>query len=259
MSALPVSEIAAMLSHAEVDALPGLIADFQHDARPGVVAAVQRASNRLRKACTERERLRDLASLEMRLLDAGCAYVAGVDEVGRGALAGPVTACACVFARETEIYGIKDSKQLSERARERLASAIRGQALAVAVAHVGPEAIDRLGIGAATTIAMRQAIAGLCVEPDHVIVDGLPVDLGAVPCTYVVSGDSRVRAIAGASIVAKVTRDELMRDLDRRYPGYALASNKGYGSKQHLEALAIHGPSPIHRTTFAPCSMPRLW
>ncbi|MBN2247437.1 MAG: ribonuclease HII [Coriobacteriia bacterium] len=253
-----MSVIAEELASADPGSLVRLIMAVADDSRAGVREAVARAERRMEAVARESARLEDLARIEIRLIDGGCRIVAGVDEVGRGALAGPVTACACVFARDTHVHGVNDSKRLSPMARERLDSEIRRSALGVAVAHVGPEEIDRIGIAGATLNAMRQAIAALPEVPDHVLVDGLPVDIGR-PCTALVSGDALTRAIGAASIVAKVERDHLMEELDSRYPGYGFAGNKGYGSAPHIEAIRTLGPSPVHRMSFSPCSSLRLF
>jgi ribonuclease HII len=253
-----VSEVAAMLTGAPANELLSLIERFSTDRRPGVVSAVARAQRRLERTLREEARLEALAQVEHRLMDEGCVYLAGVDEVGRGALAGPVSACACVLPRHTSLPGLTDSKRLSAAARERLDLIIREQALAIAVSHVEPAEIDRLGIAAANLRAMREALDTLGVRPDHVLVDGLPVALG-LPCSAYVGGDHLVRAIAAASIVAKVARDRLMVSLDAQYPGYGFGGNKGYGSAAHLDALDRLGPSPVHRRSFGPCQTQRLF
>lgn len=253
MTMRTATEIATELASTDFERLPALIKALVGDDRPGVRRAVVSAERRCQADALETERLHRLARMERDLIDEGCLIVAGVDEVGRGALAGPVTACACVFDRDTHVRGINDSKRLSPSTRERLSVEIRQTAFCLAVAHVGPEEIDRIGIAAATLKAMREALAALPCTPGHVLVDGLPVDLGH-PCTAIVSGDALIRAIGAASIVAKVTRDHLMEELDARYPGYGLAGNKGYGSASHMDAIRTLGPTPVHRMSFAPCS-----
>ncbi|MHB1016353.1 MAG: ribonuclease HII [Coriobacteriia bacterium] len=248
-----VSVIVAELESADDACLERLIAELAADGRPGVRRAIARLARRSRAAAEESRRLLELARIEHDLIDGGMLLVAGVDEVGRGALAGPVTACACIFDRDVHITGINDSKRLSPQARERLAAEIRSRSRGLAVAHVQPSAIDRLGIAAATLEAMRQALAGLPEAPDHVLVDGLPVDV-RMPYTAIVSGDALTRAIGAASIVAKVSRDSLMEELDGQYPGYGFAGNKGYGSAAHMDAIRTLGPSPVHRMSFGPCS-----
>ena len=180
----------------------------------------------------------------------GFAVVAGLDEVGRGALCGPVLACAVVLGRGFDASGVDDSKRLTRRQRERLAERIRAQAQAVGVAAASHEEIDRLNILRATHLAMSRALAGLGVTPDLVLIDGLPVPAIELPQRAIVKGDALSVSIAAASIVAKVERDALMREWDERLPGYGLARNMGYGSHDHRAALRRLGPSAIHRRSF---------
>ena len=191
----------------------------------------------------------------LRLEDAafreGFVLVAGLDEVGRGALCGPVVAGAVVLGKGFAADGIDDSKRLTARQRERQAERIRREARAVGVGGAEPEEIDRLNILRATQLAMRRALAALGLFPDLVLVDGhteVP-ELG-LPQRAIVKGDALSLSIAAASIVAKVHRDALMRESDRSYPGYGLAHNMGYGSEDHREALRRLGPSRIHRRSF---------
>jgi len=254
-----VAEARAMLAQANPSELSRLIARFRHDERPGVAAAVQSAKGRLARERAETARLQGMAAREWELADSGIMIVAGVDEVGVGALAGPVYAGACVFSRDTMLPGLNDSKQLSPPVRERLSAEIRAAAIAVSVAQAGADEIDAMGIAPATVLAMRRALSLLGLEVGHVLVDGgRRVDLG-IPSTHIVRGDSTVRAIAAAAIVAKVTRDALMCDLDAVHPGYGFSGNKGYGSADHLEAIVTLGPSPVHRMSFAPCSQHKLF
>ena len=184
---------------------------------------------------------------------AGFVRVAGIDEVGRGPLAGPVMAACVVLPAGFSLDGIRDSKKLSERQRERAEARIRAEAVAIGIGSVEPEVIDRINILQATHAAMRQAYGQIVPAPDFVLIDGLPVR--SFPCPGVlalVQGDSRSASIAAASIVAKVARDRLMRAYDAVYPGYGFAGHKGYGSAKHLAALAQHGPCPLHRRSFAP-------
>ena len=177
--------------------------------------------------------------------------VAGVDEVGRGPLAGPVVAAAVILPPGFDPAGINDSKKLSPAARERAAARISGAA-AIGIAIVGPDEIDRLNIHRATLVAMTRAVAALPVRPAHVLIDGKflpPLDF---PATAVVGGDRQSLSIAAASIVAKVARDRIMVAAAESYPAYDWASNKGYSAPRHLAALAEHGPTPLHRRSFAP-------
>lgn len=247
-----VSSIKASFMAAPPEGLGALIAAHGADPRPGVRDLIARAGRRLEAADAELARLEALCRTEWDLLDAGVLVVAGVDEVGRGALAGPVTAGACVLPREAHLPGINDSKLLSPARRERLAEQIIEVALGVSVGHASPAEIDTLGMTRALATAMKRALEGLPFPVGHVLLDGHPLDLGA-PTTAIVKGDSSVRAIAAASIIAKVTRDRLMVDLDAEHPGYGFAGNKGYGSADHLAALRERGPSPVHRRSFSPC------
>ena len=177
--------------------------------------------------------------------------IAGIDEAGRGPWAGPVVAAAVILA--APIPGLADSKKLSPRARERLAGAITGEAMAWAVGRAEVEEIDRLNIRQATFLAMRRAVEALSVAPEAALIDGKDVPPG-LPCPgrAVVRGDASEVAIAAASILAKTHRDAEMIALDTQYPGYGFAAHKGYGTAAHREALSRLGPSPIHRRSFAP-------
>ncbi len=179
--------------------------------------------------------------------------IAGVDEVGRGPLAGPVVACAVVMPPDARaIAGVDDSKQLSGPERERLAIKIRERAVSVGIGAASVREIDRVNIYHATVIAMRRALSRLSVVPHHVLIDGKPIRTLEVPHTALVGGDDVCYTIACASIVAKVTRDRLMRSLAGRYPLYLWERNVGYSTLAHLQGLAAHGVTPHHRQSFAP-------
>jgi ribonuclease HII len=180
----------------------------------------------------------------------GIAHVAGVDEAGRGPLAGPVVAAAVIFPPGLRIPGVNDSKKLPPAKREELFGAIRAEALAVGVGVVGHIEIDTINILQATYKAMHIALASLPVMPDHILVDGNRFSGSGIPFTAIVDGDACCHAIAAASIIAKVTRDRLMHEFDLLYPGYGFARHKGYGTAAHREAIARLGPCPIHRRTF---------
>jgi len=181
---------------------------------------------------------------------AGHLAVAGVDEVGRGALCGPVVAGAVVLAGDFDTTGLDDSKRLTPNQREALAERIRAGARGWATGLAGPAEIDRLNVLEATLLAMRRAVAALLPRPDALLVDALTIPALDLPQKAIVKGDALSVSIAAASIVAKVTRDALMRDLDREYPGYGLAHNMGYASEDHRDALRRRGPSAIHRRSF---------
>lgn len=178
--------------------------------------------------------------------------VAGVDEVGRGPLAGPVVTAAVILDPANPIAGLADSKAVSEKKRERLFDEIKEKALAWAIGRCEVEEIDELNILQATMTAMQRAVAGLSPQPEHALIDGNRCPPLPCSCEFVIKGDSKVEAISAASILAKVTRDREMVELDRQYPGYGLAGHKGYPTKAHIAALRELGVTPIHRRSFAP-------
>ena len=178
--------------------------------------------------------------------------VAGVDEVGRGPLAGPVVTAAVILDPNRPIEGLADSKAMSEKKRERLFDEIKEKALAWAIGRCEVEEIDELNILQATMVAMQRAVAGLTPQPEHVMVDGNRCPRLPCSCEFVIKGDSKVPAISAASILAKVSRDREMVELDSQYPGYGLAGHKGYPTKIHIEALQTLGVTPIHRRSFGP-------
>ena len=181
---------------------------------------------------------------------AGWGAVCGIDEAGRGPLAGPVVAGAVILPKDEKILYVNDSKKLSEKKREMLYDEIMSRALAVGVGVVGPERIDEINILQATYEAMRMAVAQLKVHPDILLNDAVTIPDLKVRQVPIVKGDAKSVSIAAASIIAKVTRDRLMREYGQVFPEYEFASNKGYGTKSHIEALKTYGPTPIHRRTF---------
>lgn len=187
----------------------------------------------------------------------GATIIAGVDEVGRGALFGPVVAAAVILPAESRIRGLRDSKQLLPEDRERLAAIVRARALAIAVEEVDAETIDRVNIYQASRMAMSAAVMRLAPQPDHLLIDALRLDLPHAQ-TSIIYGDSLSISIAAASVVAKVYRDRRMCELDREYPGYGLASHKGYATPEHREALRNLGPTVLHRKTFTPVAQTEL-
>lgn len=196
-------------------------------------------------------------SHELRLFRQGLWAVAGVDEAGRGPLAGPVVAAAVVLpanisGREPWLQSLDDSKRLSARQREAAFKLISDHAAAVSVAEESPAEIDRIGIGQAVIRAMLRAVNGLPVSPQHLLLDYVPIKECPYPFETLVKGDSRSYSIAAASIVAKVTRDRFMEQAETLYPGYDFARNKGYGTARHRERLASLGPCPLHRRSFSP-------
>lgn len=196
---------------------------------------------------------------ERKLRADGCVRIAGIDEVGRGPLAGPVVAAAAILPERFRHKTLNDSKKLSAEVREKIYAELTARAdVAWAVCVVEVEEIDRINILRASHEAMRRAVMALTTRPDHALIDGLPVRPFPVPHTALVKGDSISFSIAAASVIAKVTRDRIMVELDQRYPGYEFGQHKGYGTELHLARLKQHGPCPIHRRTFLPVEQAEL-
>ncbi len=246
-----VGAIEHELRDADPEALASLLERHATDPRKGVQTALRRARRRLARLEEDRARVATLYERARELAGPGLAL--GVDEVGRGSVAGPLTVCAVALPEEPHILGLNDSKQLTPKARERLATQIREVALCVGLCHLPPERIDEVGMGRAIREAMAMAIddaiEGMDGEPGAVLIDGNPVHVHPRE-VCVVRGDATVAPIAAASIVAKVARDALMVGLDGRYPGYDLARSKGYASPAHIAAIRARGLSPIHRRSF---------
>lgn len=249
---MTVAEIRALLSAASPSEYEALRERLAGDCRSGVRAAVDAAASRVARRLTEDSRLATLYSIEFDLGEKGH-VVAGVDEVGRGALAGPVSAGAVVLPARPRIDGLNDSKKLSPARRREIAAVIKEVATSWSVSHVEAFEIDAVGIAEATRRAMIRAVETLDRQPTRVLVDGNPIGLGYDEMS-IVKGDSAVAAIAAASIIAKVSRDALMVQYAEEYPGFELEINKGYGTAEHISSIRRTGPSPIHRRSFAPCS-----
>jgi ribonuclease HII len=198
----------------------------------------------------ESERFLRMQRYERALYQQGIEHIAGVDEAGRGCLAGPVVAAAVILPHDWDVLETNDSKQLSASKRETLFTIIQARALSWGTGIIAPDIIDRVNILQATYLAMEQAIAVLSITPHYVLLDAVMLPRVPIPQQGIIKGDSLSISIAAASIVAKVTRDRLMQEYDRQYPVYGFARHKGYGTKQHLRAIATYGPCPLHRKTF---------
>lgn len=246
-NAATAAAIQAELKSADFDQLPSLLAHYEADPRAQVRKAVEVAGRRYKKEQADRERVARMYELMREL--GGDGIVLGVDEVGRGPVAGPLTVAAVALPASPMLWGIDDSKKLSAARREELAAQILNTALAVGIAHIEPSEIDACGMAASLRVAMRRAIENTGVEADAVLIDGVPVHVHPLE-TAVVHGDARVACIAAASIVAKVTRDAIMTAADELYPGYGFAKSKGYGSAEHIDAIRRLGLSPYHRESF---------
>ena len=233
---------------AAIEELPALFLQYEQDERAGVRAVLEKGRKKFSAYEAEIARCEKLKQYEREY--AAYAHICGIDEVGRGPLAGPVVAGAVILPKDCNILYINDSKKLSEKKREELYDVIMEQAVAVGFGYSTPERIDEINILQATYEAMRQAIANLQVAPDLLLNDAVTipqVDIRQVP---IIKGDAKSISIGAASIVAKVTRDRLMVQYDEVYPEYGFASNKGYGAQTHIEALKKYGPCPIHRRSF---------
>lgn len=243
-----IGSIKERFKQADETQLPELIEEYRTDSRAGVQAAIASATKRMEALHKERERIYRLSAYERQYAD--CAYICGIDEVGRGPLAGPVVAGAVILPKDCDILYINDSKQLTEKKREELYEVITRQALAWAVGYASPERIDEINILQATYEAMREAIGKLSPQPDILLNDAVTIPQVSIRQVPIIKGDAKSISIGAASIVAKVTRDRLMREYDTVFPEYDFAGNKGYGSAAHIEALRKYGPTPIHRRSF---------
>ncbi len=240
-------EIAYELGHADPSDIENLCMQFETDERKQVQKAIQSAKKRLEKYLAEKERVAQMYLLEEKLSEGKIAL--GVDEVGRGSIAGPLTVCAVALDHTKQIDGINDSKQLTPQKREELCERIKQEALAIGICHISPEEIDANGMAASIKKAMRGAVENAGIDADCVLIDGNPVHAHPKEIT-IVKGDSKIASIAAASIVAKVTRDRMMVEYAQMYPQYHLDECKGYASKVHIDAIGEYGLSPIHRKSF---------
>lgn len=243
-----IAEIKGILSGLEIKDLQGFIAEFSSDERAGVQALVNKAQKKITDYEKELERTYKLQEFERKYSDRN--YICGIDEVGRGPLAGPVVAGAVILPKDCDILYINDSKKLSEAKRNELFEIIMEKAVCAKTALVGPNVIDDINILQATYEAMKKAIASLDPQPDLLLNDAVNIPGVTIPQVGIIKGDAKSISIGAASIIAKVTRDAIMVEYDKLYPEYDFASNKGYGSAKHIEALKKYGPCPIHRMTF---------
>ncbi len=243
-----IGEIKARFAKSAIEELSALMQEYKEDVRSGVQAEIKRAEKRLQALQAEKQRTWQMKAFEREYEAFG--YVCGIDEVGRGPLAGPVVAGAVILPADCQILYLNDSKQLSAKKREELYDVIMEQAVSVGLGFVGPERIDEINILQATYEAMRQAVAKLDPAPDVLLNDAVTIPGISVRQVPIIKGDAKSVSIAAASIVAKVTRDRLMEQYDQVFPEYGFASNKGYGARAHIEALKKYGPTPIHRRSF---------
>lgn len=251
ISALTISEIKRL---AASPGGPGeeLFRAMADDPRAGVRQLYLLLEKRRRNILEEEQRLAELFKYEDKLRERGISIIAGVDEAGRGPLAGPVLAAAVVLPQRIELHGLNDSKQLTPARREALAIRIKKMSKAWAIGVSTVREIHQLNIYHASLLAMRRAVAGLKAEPQHVLADGFRISGLELPQTAIVGGDGQSASIAAASILAKVARDQLMELCHHLYPEYGFDRHKGYPTREHMEALYLYGPCPLHREGFAP-------
>lgn len=243
-----IGEIKALLQAADLKGLPAFINTYKEDERAGVASLVEKAEKQLNAYEKELARTEKMKSFEKEY--ASYSYICGIDEVGRGPLAGPVVAGAVILPKDCDILYLNDSKQLSEKKREELYDVIMEKAVSTGLGFVSPERIDQINILQATYEAMREAIAKLSPQPDLLLNDAVTIPKVAIRQVPIIKGDAKSISIAAASIIAKVTRDRLMVQYDSVFPEYGFASNKGYGAAAHIEALRKYGPTSIHRRSF---------
>lgn len=243
-----IREIREKLQAAKIEELPVLFMQYEKDGRAGVRDAVEKGRKRL--SAYEKEVARSEALKKYEREYAVYQHICGIDEVGRGPLAGPVVAGAVILPKDCDILYINDSKKLSEKKREELYEVILEKAVAVGLGYSTPKRIDEINILQATYEAMREAVGQLSIVPDLLLNDAVTIPEVAIRQVPIIKGDAKSISIGAASIVAKVTRDRLMVQYDEVYPAYGFAANKGYGAQMHIEALKKYGPCPIHRKTF---------
>ncbi|HEM6339437.1 TPA: ribonuclease HII [Streptococcus suis] len=245
-----IKEVTALL--AQVDSLDSPVwADLAQDDRAGVQAAIKKRQKELEKEAAEDARLEAMLSYEKALYENGVEWIAGIDEVGRGPLAGPVVAAAVILPKGCKIRYLNDSKKIPKSKHEAIYQEVMERAVAVGLGVKDAAVIDQVNIYEATKLAMLEALGKLSQEPEHLLIDAMKLDT-KIPQTSIIKGDANSLSIAAASIVAKVTRDKMMTDYDKEFSGYGFAKNAGYGTAEHLEGLNQLGITPIHRKSFEP-------
>ena len=228
-----------------------LFSELEKDDRSGVIQAIAKRKREIQKRLDEDERLEGMLAYEKELYTQGIQLIAGVDEVGRGPLAGPVVAAAVILPKACKIPGLNDSKKIPKSKHKEIYEAVLQNAIAIGVGVKDNHVIDQVNIYEATKLAMMEAIGQLEPQPQHLLIDAMKLDL-PISQTSIIKGDANSLSIAAASIVAKVTRDQMMEEFDKEYPGYDFAQNAGYGTAKHLAGLDKLGVTPIHRRSFEP-------
>ncbi|SDH40534.1 RNase HII [Pseudobutyrivibrio sp. 49] len=249
MSEKKITDIQKEFKAADIDILPDFIQEYINDGRPGVSKIIGQAQKKMEKLRLEKERIERLKEFEYKYWEQ-YDFIGGIDEVGRGPLAGPVVTACVILPKDCDILYINDSKKLSAAKREELYEEIMEKAVSVSIGAASEARIDEINILQATYEAMRQAIEESKVEPQMLLNDAVTIPQVKIPQVPIIKGDAKSISIGAASIIAKVTRDRMMVEYDSIYPEYHFANNKGYGSAEHIEALKKYGPCPIHRRSF---------
>ena len=225
--------------------------ELEKDTRSGVQKEIIKRKKNIQVELDENLRLENMLTYEKDLYKQGLTLIAGVDEVGRGPLAGPVVAAAVILPQGCKIKGLNDSKKIPKKKHLEIFQAVQDQALSIGIGIIDNQVIDQVNIYEATKLAMKEAISQLSLQPQHLLIDAMKLDL-PISQTSIIKGDANSLSIAAASIIAKVTRDELMKDYDQQFPGYDFSANAGYGTVKHLEGIEKQGITAIHRLSFEP-------
>lgn len=234
-----------------IDLDSSVFKELEKDPRAGVQKEIQKRKKAIQAEIDENLRLEGMLRYEKDLYSKGTFLIAGVDEVGRGPLAGPVVAAAVILPKNCKIKGLNDSKKIPKKKHEEIFQAVKDNALAIGIGIMDNQVIDQVNIYEATKLAMKEAIYQLEPQPEHLLIDAMKLDL-PISQTSIIKGDANSLSIAAASIIAKVTRDKIMANYDEEFPGYDFAQNAGYGTAKHLEGIEKQGVTPIHRTSFEP-------
>ena len=249
LSKLTIREIEHLIHQLPNNELPQISSHLDNDPRKGVQVLAQKKRKQVQKRIASIEKIRQKKQIENELHAQDFQLIAGIDEVGRGPLAGPVVAAAVIMPRKSCILGIDDSKKLSEKSREKFDLEIRKEAIAIGIGQVEPKVIDQINILEATKLAMNRAVEQLQPIPDLLLIDAVQLP-STIPVKAIIHGDGRCYSIGAASIVAKVYRDKLMKAYAKQFPQYGFENNKGYGSAEHIDAIHQFGATSIHRKTF---------
>ncbi|MBS4198938.1 ribonuclease HII [Bacillus sp. FJAT-49732] len=245
-----IQEIRKLIENVQDENDP-LLEELSVDSRKGVKDLLDKWHQKRKQEKADREHYKLMEAYEVKARSEGFTFIAGIDEVGRGPLAGPVVSAAVILEETSYIQGLNDSKKLTEKKREELFKEIMAIAVSVGIGIVSADEIDKVNIYEATKKSMLAAVQNLSIQPDYLLLDAMKIN-SIYPETSIVKGDAKSVSIAAASIVAKVTRDRMMKEYHNQYPQYGFHLHMGYGTKLHLDALNEHGPCPIHRNTFAP-------